>query len=146
MLTKSLIGIAAALLLVGCANTSDESMDSDPTELSPTSLAKLDSKDCSVLITNTYDLESAVQSGLNGESDPDVLQTMNQLVPVFQDLQTKYSQNPKSEAGLWLEQLTTDLKSITEDLELNGQLSNGELGSQLIANIDRLDYFCPSEE
>jgi hypothetical protein len=87
-----------------------------------------------------------VQSELNGERDPDALQTMNQLVPVFQELQTKYSQTPKSEAGIWLEQMSTDLISITEDITNNGQLSNTELGSQLVSNIDRLDDFCPSEE
>ena len=145
MLRKLVIG-SAALLLVGCASTTDASIDTGSSELPSTSPVKLDSKDCSVLITTTYDVESAVQSELNGESDPDALQTMNQLVPVFQELQTKYSQTPKSEAGIWLEQMTTDLISITEEITNNGQLSNSELGSQLIANIDRLDDFCPSEE
>ena len=133
-------------MLVGCASTTDASIDTGSSELPSTSSVKLDSKDCSVLITTTYDLESAVQSELNGESDPDSLQTMNQLVPVFQELQTKYSQTPKSEAGIWLEQMKTDLISITEDITNNGQLSNAGLGPQLIANIDRLDDFCPSEE
>ena len=145
MLRKLVIG-SAALLLVGCASTTDASIDTGSSELPSTSSVKLDSKDCSVLITTTYDLESAVQSELNGESDPDSLQTMNQLVPVFQELQTKYSQTPKSEAGIWLEQMTTDLISITEDITNNGQLSNAGLGPQLIANKDRLDDFCPSEE
>ena len=145
MLRKLVIG-SAALLLVGCASTTDASIDTGSSELPSTSPVKLDSKDCSVLITTTYDVESAVQSELNGESDPDALQTMNQLVPVFQELQTKYSQTPKSEAGIWLEQMTTDLISITEDITNNGQLSNSELGSQLVSNIDRLDDFCPSEE
>jgi len=133
-------------LLVGCASTTDASIDTFSSELPSTSPVKLDSKDCSVLITTTYDVESAVQSELNGERDPDALQTMNQLVPVFQELQTKYSQTPKSEAGIWLEQMSTDLISITEDITNNGQLSNTELGSQLVSNIDRLDDFCPSEE
>lgn len=145
MLRKLVIG-SAALLLVGCASTTDASIDTGSSELPGTSPVKLDAKDCSVLITTTYDVESAVQSELNGESDPGALQTMNQLAPVFQELQTKYSQTPKSEAGIWLEQMTTDLISITEEITNNGQLSNAELGSQLIANIDRLDDFCPSEE
>ena len=145
MLRKLVIG-SAALLLVGCASTTDASIDTGSSELPSISPVKLDSKDCSVLITTTYDVESAVQSELNGESDPDALQTINQLVPVFQELQTKYSQTPKSEAGIWLEQMTTDLISITEDITNNGQLSNAELGSQLVSNIDRLDDFCPSAE
>lgn len=99
-----------------------------------------------MLITTTYDLESAVQSELNGESDPEALQTIKQLVPVFQELQAKYSQTPKSEAEIWLEQMTTDLVSITDEINTNGKLMNTELGSQLIANIDRLDEFCPSAE
>jgi len=132
VLRKLVVG-SAALLLVGCASTTDASIDTFSSELPSTSPVKLDSKDCSVLITTTYDVESAVQSELNGERDPDALQT-------------KYSQTPKSEAGIWLEQMSTDLISITEDITNNGQLSNTELGSQLVSNIDRLDDFCPSEE
>ena len=145
MLRKLIIG-SAALLLVGCASTTDASIDTGSSELPSTSPVKLDSKDCSVLITTTYDLESAVQSELNAESDPDALKTMNQLVPVFQDLQTKYSQTPKSDAEIWLEQMTTDLVSITDEINTSGKLINTELGSQLIANIGRLDEFCPSGE
>jgi hypothetical protein len=145
VLRKLIIG-SAALLLVGCASTTDASIDTGSSELPSTSPVKLDSKDCSVLITTTYDLESAVQSELNGESDPEALQTMNQLVPVFQELQAKYSKTPKSEAEIWLEQMTTDLVSITDEINTNGKLINTELGSQLIANIDRLDEFCPSAE
>lgn len=133
-------------MLVGCASTTDASIDTGSSELPSTSPVKLDSKDCSVLITTTYDLESAVQSELNAESDPDALKTMNQLVPVFQDLQTKYSQTPKSDAEIWLEQMTTDLVSITDEINTSGKLINTELGSQLIANIGRLDEFCPSGE
>jgi hypothetical protein len=145
VLRKLIIG-SAALLLVGCASTTDASIDTGSSELPSTSPVKLDSKDCSVLITTTYDLESAVQSELNAESDPDALKTMNQLVPVFQDLQTKYSQTPKSDAEIWLEQMTTDLVSITDEINTSGKLINTELGSQLIANIGRLDEFCPSGE
>lgn len=145
MQIRIFVGLAV-LLLAGCTSTTDAPIDTGSSKLPSTSPVKLDSKDCSVLITTTYDVESAVQSELNGESDPDALRTMNQLVPVFQELQTKYSHTPKSEAGIWLEQMTTDLISISEDITTNGELSNAELGSQLIANIDRLDDFCPSEE
>ena len=137
---------SVVLLLVGCTSTTDASIDVGSSQIPSTSPAKLNSKDCSVLITTTYDLESAVQSELNGESDPEALQTMNQLVPVFQELQAKYSQTPKSEAEIWLEQMATDLVSITDEINTNGKLMNTELGSQLTTNIDSLDQFCPSAE
>jgi hypothetical protein len=134
------------LLLAGCATNQD--VASNPTsEISPTpAQVKLDGKDCASLITTTYDLESAVLSELNGESDPYALETMNQLLPVFKEIASKYSTSPKSEAGIWLEQMTTDLALITEDLNGQGKMSNTEASSRLLSNIYRLDYFCPSEE
>jgi hypothetical protein len=106
----------------------------------------LDGIDCASLITTTYDLESAVLSALAGEPDPGALQTMNQLLPVFEEMTSKYSANPQTEAGIWLEQITTDLALITEEMNSQGKLSNTQASSQLVANIDRLDQFCPSEE
>lgn len=136
----------AVLLLAGCATSQDVS--SDPTSLaSPTPVqVKLDGKDCSILITTTYDLESAVLSEVNDEADPGALQTMNQLLPVFKDLETKYSADPQTDSGTWLAQIATDLVAITRELNGQGKLSNTQASSQLIANIHRLDYFCPSEE
>lgn len=134
------------LLLAGCGANQDVSLD--PTSVaSPTAVqVRLDGKDCSILITTTYDLESAVVSELNGEADPGALQTMNQLLPVLKDMTLKYSVDPQTESGIWLEKIATDLEVITEELNGQGELSNTQVSSQLIANIDRLDYFCPSEE
>jgi hypothetical protein len=71
---------------------------------------------------------------------------MNQLLPVFEEMTSKYSANPQTEAGIWLAQITTDLALITDELNSQGKLSNTQASSQLVANIDRLDHFCPSEE
>lgn len=145
MVVKVFAGLAV-LLLAGCATS--QNVSSDPTSVvSPTAAqVKLDGEGCSILITTTYDLESAVLSELNGEADPGALQTMNQLLPVFKDMAAKYSVDPQTESGTWLAQIATDLEVITEELNAQGKLSNTQTGSQLIANIDRLDYFCPSEE
>lgn len=145
MAVKILVGLAA-FLLVGCANTSAVSTESSSTVSSTPIVVELDGKDCSVLVTTTYDLESAVLSELNGESDPGALQMMNQLLPVFEEMAAKYSDDPQSEAGIWLEQMSTDLALITEELNEQGTLSNTEASSELLINIRRLDYFCPSEE
>ena len=145
MVVKVFAGLAV-LLLAGCATS--QNVSSDPTSVaSPTAAqVKLDGEGCSILITTTYDLESAVLSELNGEADPGALQTMNQLLPVFKDMAAKYSVDPQTESGTWLAQIATDLEVISEELNSQGKLSNTQTGSQLIANIDRLDYFCPSEE
>jgi hypothetical protein len=145
MVVKVFAGLAV-LLLAGCATS--QNVSSDPTSVaSPTAAqVKLDGKDCSILLTTTYDLESAVLSELNGEADPGALQTMNQLLPVFKDLAYKHSAEPQAEPAIWLAQIAADLEVITEELNGQGKLSNTQASSQLIANIDRLDYFCPSEE
>lgn len=145
MVVRIFAGLAV-LLLAGCATNQD--VLSDPTSVaSPTPVqVKLDGKDCSILVTTTYDLESAVLSELNGEADPGALQTMNQLLPVFKDMASKYSADPQAESGTWLAQIATDLEVITEELNGQGELRNTQASSQLIANIDRLDDFCPSEE
>lgn len=142
---KILSGLVV-LLLAGCAKSTPDSTDSTPAVSSTPAQVKLDGKDCASLITTTYDLESAVLSELAGEADPGALQTMNQLLPVFEEMTSKYSANPQTEAAIWLEQITTDLALITEELNSQGKLSSTQASSQLIANIDRLDYFCPSEE
>jgi len=134
------------LLLAGCANSPEVSTNpSSEVSQSPVQI-KLDDKDCSLLTTITYDLESAVLSEINGEVDPGALQTMNQLLPVFEEMTAKYSGNPETESGIWLGQMASDLRLITEELNNQEKLSNSEASSQLIANIDRLDFFCPSEE
>ena len=142
---KILLGLIV-LLLAGCAKTPPVSTNSTSVVSSTPAQVKLDGKDCASVITTTYDLESAVLSELAGEADPSALQTMNQLLPVFEEMTSKYSANPQTEAGIWLEQITTDLALISEELNGQGKLSNTQASSQLIANIDRLDYFCPSEE
>jgi DNA repair ATPase RecN len=145
MLTKILSGLVV-LLLAGCAKSTPVSIDSTPAVSSTPAQVKLDGKDCASLVTTTYDLESAVLSALAGEADPGALQTMNQLLPVFEEMTSKYSANPQTEAGIWLEQITTDLALITEEMNSQGKLSNTQASSQLMANIDKLDQFCPSEE
>jgi len=145
MFVKILLGLVV-LLLAGCAKSTPVSTDSTPAVSSTPAQVKLDGKDCASLITTTYDLESAVLSELAGEADPGALQTMNQLLPIFEAMTSRYSANPQTEAGIWLEQITTDLALISEELNGQGKLSNTQASSQLIANIDRLDYFCPSEE
>lgn len=145
MVTRILVGLVI-LLLAGCAKSAPISTDSPPkVSLTPTQV-KLDGKDCASLITTTYDLESAVLSGLNGEANSDALQTMNQLLPVFKEMASNYSANPQTEGAIWLEQITTDLALITEELSSQGKLSSTQASSQLIANIDKLEQFCPSEE
>lgn len=145
MVVRIFAGLAV-LLLAGCAT--NQGVSSDPTSVASSTPVqiKLDGKDCSILVTTTYDLESAVLSELNGEADPGALQTMNQLLPVFKDMASKYLADPTAESGTWLAQIATDLEVITNELNGQGELSNTQASSQLIANIDRLDYFCPSEE
>jgi hypothetical protein len=145
MFVKIILGLVV-LLLAGCAKSTPVSTDSTPAVSSTPTQVKLDGIDCASLITTTYDLESAVLSALAGEPDPGALQTMNQLLPVFEEMTSKYSANPQTEAGIWLEQITTDLALITEEMNSQGKLSNTQASSQLVANIDRLDQFCPSEE
>jgi hypothetical protein len=106
----------------------------------------LDGNDCSVLTTITYDLESAIFDATSSSDDDGALETMKQLQPVFDDLVSKYSSSAPSEAGIWLGQLSADLKTLTTELETDGILSTTEESSRLQENIRKLDEFCPSEE
>ncbi len=135
-----------ALLVAGCANSPDVS--TTPTSVASESAVeiKLDGNDCSVLTTITYDLESAIFDATSSSDNDGVLETMNQLQPVFDDLVTKYSSSEQTKAGIWLGQLAGDLKTMITELETDGILSTTEESSRLQENIRKLDEFCPSEE
>ena len=143
---KTLLLGLGILLLAGCANSPDVSTTPTSVASESTVEIKLDGNDCSVLTTITYDLESAIFDATSSSDDDGALETMKQLQPVFDDLVSKYSSSAPSEAGIWLGQLSADLKTLTTELETDGILSTTEESSRLQENIRKLDEFCLSEE